>query len=408
MERIIIENFSWIKKVDFEIKSMNIFIWPSWVWKSITIKLLYFFKWVFDLFIEWILEAERITTIEKNIKDKFKDYFPISSWWDNIFYIKYINSDIELEIKKLENGNLDFKYNEKVTETIKEWRKIFNKYKRINNNIEKEDWFLNKQWNIIMEEVSKIFKTNLWFDFKDRQFFIPAWRSFFANIQNNIFSLLKLNQNIDPFLIEFWSIYERYKDIYLDIKKDDEIIKIISELLDWDYIKDKKWNFFLHKDWRRVKLENASSWQQEALPIFIVLNFLILIKLKWKKIIYIEEPEAHLFPTAQKKIVEFLAFVKNKLWDNSQIFITTHSPYILTSFNNLIYAWNNSEIAWVDNIINKNLQLKWNDLSAYSLEKKWSKNIIDKEFNIIWTSVIDEVSDTISNEFNLIMELDGK
>ena len=44
---------------------MNIFIWPSWAWKSVTIKLLYFFKWVFDLFIDWIFENERINTIEK-------------------------------------------------------------------------------------------------------------------------------------------------------------------------------------------------------------------------------------------------------------------------------------------------------------------------------------------------------
>ena len=282
MERIIIENFSWIKKVDFELKSMNIFIWPSWVWKSITIKLLYFFKWVFDLFIDWIFENERINTIEKNVKEKFKKYFPIDSWWNNIFNVKYINWDIELEIKILENWNLDFKYNEKIAETYRSWKKVFNRYKKINNNIEGEIWFLSKQKEIVIEKVLKVFKTNLWFDYKERQFFIPAWRSFFANIQNNIFSLLKLNQNIDPFIVEFWSIYEGYKDIYLDYKKDEEIIKVVSDLLGWDYIKDKKWNFFLHNDWRKVKLENASSWQQEALPTFIMLNFLILAKIKWK------------------------------------------------------------------------------------------------------------------------------
>ena len=40
----------------------------------------------------------------------------------------------------------------------------------------------------------------------------------------------------------------------------------------------------------------------------------------------VEEPEAYLFPVAQKQIIDFA--------------ITTHSPYILSSLNNLLYAYN--------------------------------------------------------------------
>mgnify|MGYP006206212493 CR=1 FL=1 len=48
----------------------------------------------------------------------------------------------------------------------------------------------------------------------------------------------------------------------------------------------------------------------------------------------IEEPEAHLFPVAQKHLIELLAIMVNRNEDN-QLIITTHSPYILSSFNNL-------------------------------------------------------------------------
>ncbi len=50
----------------------------------------------------------------------------------------------------------------------------------------------------------------------------------------------------------------------------------------------------------------------------------------------IEEPEAHLFPEAQKEISALIALLSNM--KQSQITITTHSPYILASINNLILA----------------------------------------------------------------------
>ena len=51
----------------------------------------------------------------------------------------------------------------------------------------------------------------------------------------------------------------------------------------------------------------------------------------------IEEPESHLFPETQKKIMQFIAAVKN---NGNEILVTTHSPYILGELNNLLYANN--------------------------------------------------------------------
>lgn len=51
----------------------------------------------------------------------------------------------------------------------------------------------------------------------------------------------------------------------------------------------------------------------------------------------LEEPEAHLFPEAQKYIVELIALLCNSTGSSS--FITTHSSYILTSINLLMHAF---------------------------------------------------------------------
>ncbi|MFN7218169.1 AAA family ATPase [Microcystis sp.] len=82
-----------------------------------------------------------------------------------------------------------------------------------------------------------------------------------------------------------------------------------------------------------IDLRNASSCQQECIRILedIFLNIIygsIILRI-------IEEPEAHLFPIAQKHLIELLAIMVNRNEDN-QLIITTHSPYILSVFNNLL------------------------------------------------------------------------
>lgn len=54
-----------------------------------------------------------------------------------------------------------------------------------------------------------------------------------------------------------------------------------------------------------------------------------------KSFFIIEEPESHLFPNAQKLITEFISLAKN---DGNKVLLTTHSPYILGTINNMLYA----------------------------------------------------------------------
>lgn len=51
--------------------------------------------------------------------------------------------------------------------------------------------------------------------------------------------------------------------------------------------------------------------------------------------IILEEPEAHLYPDSQKYISALIGMFVHA---GNRAIITTHSPYILGEFNNLIYA----------------------------------------------------------------------
>ncbi|WP_413228145.1 AAA family ATPase [Aeromonas caviae] len=53
--------------------------------------------------------------------------------------------------------------------------------------------------------------------------------------------------------------------------------------------------------------------------------------------VFIEEPEAHLFPDGQKDVSDFIVMVRSMI--GARFIITTHSPYILSSINNALYAY---------------------------------------------------------------------
>lgn len=84
----------------------------------------------------------------------------------------------------------------------------------------------------------------------------------------------------------------------------------------------------------RIPINFSSSGQQEVLWLFNQLYVLLLRE--EKAFIIIEEPEAHLYPKLQKDVMDFIAQVANLT--GSTIFVTTHSPYILTCVNNLLFA----------------------------------------------------------------------
>jgi len=165
----------------------------------------------------------------------------------------------------------------------------------------------------------------------------------------------------------------------------------------------------MHENNKYVYLNNASSGQQEI--IRILQDIFIVLYEKQKAFRIIEEPEAHLFPLAQKHIVELFALLINQNAEN-QIIITTHSPYIITAINNLLFAKrvvdaNNEVENDVENIIPSAYHLESSWLSAYSLSKNntYCENILNDKTGLIKQTYLDSVSDLLGSDFTNLYNL---
>jgi predicted ATP-dependent endonuclease of OLD family len=129
----------------------------------------------------------------------------------------------------------------------------------------------------------------------------------------------------------------------------------------------------------------------------------------------IEEPEAHLFPIAQKQLVELFALMVNQDIDN-QLIITTHSPYILAAFNNLLFAKrviekNPNAEEEVSKIVAPEFRLDAKEFAAYSLshsEKDEYCTSIMSDRGLISENYLDTVSDVLGNEFNILYSIHAK
>jgi ABC-type phosphate transport system ATPase subunit len=413
IEKIKIENFGGIKEMEFEFKSISILIGPQGSGKSVTVKLLYFFKNFISEITKSIDAEENKRELDNKQKESFINFFPKESWPKGSFKITYTLNSSFIIIQKSKNNLLVFDYSIDFKNVINKGRKIFTEEKKKLETDPKLRSFTLRRKSIekfgecVRHEISPIATYE--------QYFIPAGRSFFANIQNSIFSFLSDNRSLDPFLIEFGSFYENLKRFYKDIvadEKDPSFDKLVAEILNSKYLREKEKDFLIHDDSRKVNLSNASSGQQETLPLMIILKTLNFIHFSGGgATLYIEEPEAHLFPIAQKRIVQLLARTFNNPRFKFQIIVTTHSPYILSSFNNLLEAGKivkekPSELSEVKKIVPEKEIIDSDLLIAYSIAKGKNRRIMDEDSKLISQTILDSVSDEIAKEFGKLLDIE--
>ncbi|HJB66962.1 MAG TPA: ATP-binding protein [Candidatus Mailhella merdavium] len=388
--RLHVENFLTLKYLDIDIPKVTILIGPQAEGKSILAKLCYFFY--------EILSNCKFTSstkmIKSTIRHTFQQYFPRTIWKNDTFLLNFT----------CDNYDISLKYNTKALSIV--FNKIFDTdiktYIKFNNTIIQEE----SQEKI--RELYSSFINDLPSPFLINPIFIPALRQFYSQIRDNVFSVLEITDKgkFDPFVQKFGSTYELVKRINCS---NDKIILNINENI--QHILKGKYKFIQNKEYivnsidKEIPLSIASSGQQESLPL------LLLMSLSGRNNrVFLEEPEAHLFPSTQKDIMYDLVKILNRnKW--SSIFITTHSPYILSSLNNLIAAYdvlrkkNEQKVKEMEGILPRDTWLNFDDVKCFYLEDGNIQDIMDKDLRMIDYTKIDECSSSIINEMNKILAI---
>ncbi|NUN99353.1 MAG: ATP-binding protein [Saprospiraceae bacterium] len=437
MQRIIIENFGPIQHLDLEIKDLSLFIGEQATGKSTVAKLIYFFKSLRDELELYLYDRTPIADnlIEDFVYNKihatfnvmFSAFKPNTQNFNIIF--KYtdtrfiqvqtrIQNTLGVSIVNTEGEGQDSTEMKEICRDIEKFRdQYFSKETVLVDSSEKQK---NKFDQLLdLQRIKK--RIDDFFSYDGEILFTPANRSLLAifpdhlqAIYSNDFDSLTaaflrriatlkpaLNQPLKE-LIKELSFSKKnipnQKVIQLSLEKIELVLKgeyrIGNSGEERIYFDEKSY----------IKLSMASSGQQEA--VWILMQIFLLLLNREKVFLVIEEPEAHLSPEAQKSVVELITLLLKE--NGSQVLITTHSPYILTAFNNLIYAGNvgKEHPEEVGKIIPPQLWIDSEQVGAYKLRAGTSEDLMDRETKLIRAEELDSVSQSINQAFDAILNLE--
>ena len=453
MQKLSIKNFGPISELNINISNIMIFIGPQASGKSTVSKSIYLFKSLKDDLVKHVIEAvekedikfssqKATTEFKKMIRTKFVSFWGTTKHLTQ-FKIQYFyggNKDIILQLKDgYVQAFFSRKFHDELNSICEDTLTFITKQKNINKSFASasEIFTIDSEKKNFYKKIEEL--SNRLFEDNRLSLYIPAGRSVLSTLSEPLQQLVltrisghikdsNSSGNIDPYLLDYSlkAFIERISNSKSTFNQDFETIikdkgKFTNEPIDNDNLKaaiiifDKilkgRYRFdrdgekiFLANSEEFVKLSFASSGQQEV--IWILLQIFALILNRTKTYLIIEEPEAHLFPVAQKDIVELFCLFSNL--SNNQLLITTHSPYILSSLNNFLYAGKlgKEQPIEVGKIINKKSWIKPEEVSAFYIENGILTDIIDRELMLIKAEEIDRASSLINEQFNNLFELD--
>ena len=152
-------------------------------------------------------------------------------------------------------------------------------------------------------------------------------------------------------------------------------------------------SFIYHNQNQKVLLKESSSGVQSLLPIILLIES-SMMKDNYINLNYvIEEPELNLYPQAQYELIKYL--VKSCLETDRKVkaknlIITTHSPYVLASINNLLLAFKKgkNKPSKVENLIGRESWINPDNFNAYQVENGLVKRIFNKKSKLIDENII--------------------
>ena len=318
MKRLTIRNFGPIKEAVIEMKRMNVILGPQSSGKSTVLKVACFCDWM-ERQIVLTQDPDRYCKPDFFVHN-LETFHKLEGFRQDDSYIRY------------DNDVISFEYNAKTNTCNYHWSSSS-----------------SKRWGYKRVKIA----------------YIPSERNLVAAIPN-WYQVSMSNNNI----LDFMKEWEFARKCFL--KKE----QILGLPFSYKYSSSDKGDHIVMSDGKELNLTNASSGLQSLTPLYIMLRYLTddFYKVKKTKVedtiirenleqivtrmlpnkttekqleivngimtpsrtdMYIEEPEAHIYPSTQKDFIYSLVNLLNGRRKHF-CFIATHSPYILTALNNLI------------------------------------------------------------------------
>lgn len=394
---LVIENFGPITETQVDVKKLTLILGKNNTGKSIIAKLITIFKdmaaYSFDKdpFINRLVELDIAIFLRAETKISW-----ISHLGSVFFDGNGLRSSVDIEgidkdgLKLYSNINSLLEVEGTMRDVVERAKKSKNpKVKGYQDNIE--------EFEQILVSLDRVKKTTPNIRERFEVLYVPAERDFVSVISGAVFSTLKNRLPISASILSFASRFEQFRS---------EKSRFNINFLDVEFARENGEDQIYLPNNSSIPINIASSGIKSVVPAYVVLSAL---ENRDASFVALEEPENNLHPTAQKHFANLIS--RFCLGGNTQMLtVTTHSPYIISAFNNLIQAGTladeKGEFAdEITEIIPRESWIKFKDVSAYVLEGGSVRSIINSEWQGIDAEEIDKASDEIGDEYERLLEL---
>lgn len=418
-ERLTIKSFAGLQNIVIEPARVTAIIGPQASGKSVSAKLLFFFRSIWAELL-YVYDGDPSPDDRKDrIKAEFRRFFPTETWGDEVFVLQYEVGAYKIQLRRSPSRG---RPSEGLILSLPPFvEELLSLSKRLTAEVmspSNQASFAYGSSYSVWKKIEPLLKDRLGQGYFGSQLFIPAGRAFFSNIENNIFSFLSHSEkNLDPFLARFGSYFGYVKSGGMRRSRHEYSTPLAKGLLGGKLVVEKDKEFVETTDNRVLPLSNLSSGQQEALPLLMTLEPPDE-ELRFGRsdrnnrvATYIEEPEAHLFPDFQRVITERIAEYAMAKDGAQSVVITTHSPYVLSTLNNLLLAGRIGSkrrmASAVSEVVPQSQWLPRGSVQAYAFIGGECKRMVDDSVGLIDADYLDSVSSGIATTFERLLDIEA-
>jgi hypothetical protein len=412
MRKLTVKNFSVIKDAELEFGKITVLIGPQASGKSLLCKLAYFLGQIVPEAVNGLLllrmsEAE----LKEVTASQFKERFPVEAWGREDSEITYESSNFSVVIRtKPAPRQCAIDFSPTFLEQYRRWVEL--------HGVEGSAKETIRALQTGAVGVAGPFRF-------DESVYIPTGRAFFSTPNRGFASVS--NKNLDWITQRFsneidWEYRAMLEPAAPSSDLLPQFVEDVRGILGGRITRENGTLLFRStRDDSELPFQWLSSGIQEMLPLInplanLVYNVSTNPANVWEHFspkigpIYVEEPELSVFPGTQYELIKLFAWLASEKRLEFPFVVTTHSPYILTAFGNLLKAGkvgaqSAEHHAAVEKTVAERYWIENSDFAAYKINEGVLESIYDESSGQIDGDYLDDVSSDIAEEFGKLLEI---
>jgi predicted ATPase len=398
-EQLIVKNFGPIKDATVDFKRVTVFIGPTGGGKSTLAKL----KDIFLYKRNYYSDGTDRDNARLNSFQAYKDH-SLSNFFTKTTFFNYSSSALDVVFKEQKHNVLLRNSEKSLAAQSEDLTALLEQAKTIDEFEVLRQALLRRVASIIdgtsLENPNRHINWNhLKFIEAPYPWYCPSERIFVSALEYSWAGLIRDDIGLPKGILDFANNFSNSRKT---------VTELYIPFLDVDYVHQNGQDFIKVPGVETIfRLYETASGIQSVTPLLVLLEHLSRNTEQAQSFI-IEEPELNLYPTAQQGLLNWL--VEKCTKGENDLTLTTHSPYILSHLNLLLYAYqvahdHPDRAEEVAEVVPRASWINPKEFACYQVENGGVTSLVSEDLGLIDDNGLDGLSGDAADAFDNLIRL---